>query len=189
MFGTKKIRRLSITALSTLLSTTFLLASTLPSYAEGASTTAPAASQATVAIAIGHAVGIIVHPPAAPHLVPSPPAPPAGRGASSGPSMTAPASGSAIWRVQSAPTSDTEDHVVELARDDLASRLGVSPDEIEVVKVTSVNWPDSSLGNPQPGLLYSQTVTPGYDILLQVGDQTYVYHSNTRDTVVYCGTA
>lgn len=189
MFGTKTIRWLSITALATTLSTALLLADTLPSFAEGTSATAPSAPPATVAIAVGHAVGIIVNHPAAPRLAPAPPAPPAGGGSSSGPVMTTPAWGSAFWHDQRATASESEDHVVQLAKDDLATRLGVQPDEIEVAKVTNVNWPDSSLGNPQPGLLYSQMVTPGYDILLQAGDQTYVYHSNTRDTVVYCGPA
>jgi len=74
---------------------------------------------------------------------------------------------------------------IERAREDLAQRLGVSVEEIEVQAVEAVEWPDASLGCPQPGMMYAQVITPGYRILLQVGGKTYEYHSD-RKRVILC---
>ena len=59
------------------------------------------------------------------------------------------------------------------------------PEEsILVESVEAVQWPDSSLGCPQPGMLYAQVVTPGYLIVLAVEDQTYEYHADLDRLVV-----
>lgn len=63
------------------------------------------------------------------------------------------------------------------AIDDLAARLGVAPDVIDVVRVEEVDWPDGSLGCPQPDMRYPQVLVNGSFIQLQVGNQTYHYHS------------
>jgi hypothetical protein len=49
---------------------------------------------------------------------------------------------------------------------------------VTVVQVEAVEWPDSSLGNPQPDGVYLQVVTPGFRILLRAGAETYEYHSD-----------
>ena len=79
--------------------------------------------------------------------------------------------------------------MVNLARRDLAEQLGVPVGQIEVSGVTPVQWPDSSLGSPGPGRLYSSVVTPGYLIVLQVNGQSYTYHTDTDNQVVYCPTS
>ncbi len=66
---------------------------------------------------------------------------------------------------------------VALARADLARRLGVSPDRIQVVQVETVVWPDQGLGCPQPGMAYLQIPVDGLRILLAHGGRTYAYHS------------
>ncbi len=75
---------------------------------------------------------------------------------------------------------------VEAAKQDLANRRSVAIDQISVATLTSVTWPSTALGCPQPGLMYAQIVTPGYKIVLQVGGQTYEYHSDRGKRVVYC---
>ena len=75
--------------------------------------------------------------------------------------------------------------LVEQARSDLSKMLGVALDEITVLSIKEVQWPDSSLGCPQPGMSYLTVVTPGYEILLQVGDKTYSYHAD-RKRAIYC---
>ena len=71
--------------------------------------------------------------------------------------------------------------LIERIKADLASRQAVSVDEITLLEAVAVEWSDSSLGCPQPGMGYLQVITPGYLILLEVNGQTYEYHSN-RDT-------
>ncbi|MEW6233635.1 MAG: hypothetical protein AB1566_15175, partial [Chloroflexota bacterium] len=75
--------------------------------------------------------------------------------------------------------------VVDLARKDLAQRLGKDQDAITVVRVERVDWPDTSLGCPQPGMMYAQVITPGYRIYLSVDNVSYEYHSD-RARVVFC---
>jgi hypothetical protein len=63
------------------------------------------------------------------------------------------------------------------AIDDLSKRTGIPKSDIKVVSVEAVQWPDASVGCPQPDRMYAQVVTPGYLIILEAGGQTYEYHS------------
>ena len=73
---------------------------------------------------------------------------------------------------------------VQAARDDLRTRTG-SADEAQVRLVEQIDWPDSSLGCPQPDMMYAQVITPGYRVVLALDDQEYVYHTTTS-RAVYC---
>ena len=75
---------------------------------------------------------------------------------------------------------------MDLAKRDLAERLGVSTYEIGIVSVEAVEWPDASLGCPKPGMMYAQVITPGYRIILEVGGKRYEYHSDWGKQVVLC---
>ncbi len=75
---------------------------------------------------------------------------------------------------------------LDLVKQDLAKRLSVTVDQITVVSSTPTEWPDSSLGCPQPGEAYSQIVTPGYLILLSLGQKQYEYHTDLSATIVFC---
>lgn len=85
------------------------------------------------------------------------------------------------------PVASGTEAAVALAKEDLAKRKGIDKEEIVVVKVGSVDWPDTSLGCPEPGMMYAQVITPGYKILLSYAGETYEYHSDKGDRVVYCG--
>ncbi len=76
--------------------------------------------------------------------------------------------------------------MLDLVKQDLAKRLSVTVDQITVVSATSTEWPDSSLGCPQPGMAYSQIVTPGYLIVLSQGQKQYEYHTDLSATIVFC---
>ena len=69
---------------------------------------------------------------------------------------------------------------------DLAGRLGVAPQQLEVVSVEAVVWPDGSLGCPQPGMLYPQVVQDGMRIRLAVAGVIYEYHSGERRAPFLC---
>jgi hypothetical protein len=94
---------------------------------------------------------------------------------------TQPGSGTPATKV---PSSARQ--VVELAREDLARKLDLSPGEIWVSSVEAVEWSDSSLGCPQPGMDYAQVITPGFLIVLEAAGQTYEYHSDEGRFVVLC---
>ena len=64
------------------------------------------------------------------------------------------------------------------AKADLASRLGVPEDAINVKGVEFVEWPDSCLGVSQPDMVCAEVITPGYRIILEANGQTYEYHTD-----------
>ena len=75
--------------------------------------------------------------------------------------------------------------LVKLAKADLAQRLGLSPheNEIEVQSIEETEFPDTSLGVPEPGKTYAQVITPGYVIELAAAGQTYRYHASGERVV------
>jgi hypothetical protein len=76
--------------------------------------------------------------------------------------------------------------VVRAALAQAASDLGVSPDQLTIIAVEARDWPDSSLGCPQPGRAYSQIVTPGYRLVVQANGRQYDYHTNRTTMIVRC---
>jgi hypothetical protein len=86
----------------------------------------------------------------------------------------------------STPSSPSLQNLIEKAKEDLAKRLSISAEQIRLVEATEVEWSDSSLDCPQPGMTYLQVITPGYRILLEVDGQEYEYHSNRDAYVVLC---
>jgi hypothetical protein len=77
--------------------------------------------------------------------------------------------------------------VLELVVRDLAGRLGIDVNEIQVVAIQQVDWPDAGLGCPIPGMEHAQVVTPGYLITLGVDSKTYTYHTGLLSKIVLCG--
>ena len=84
------------------------------------------------------------------------------------------------------PSDAGSQGLIEKAKEDLAQRLSISRIQINLVEMTEVEWSDSSLGCPQPGMDYLQVITPGYLILLGVDAQRYEYHSNRDTYFVLC---
>jgi Ferritin-like domain len=68
----------------------------------------------------------------------------------------------------------------------IADDLGAPPETVQVVSMEPRNWPDTSLGCPQPDMLYAQVVTPGYLVLVDVSGKRIEYHTDERGTVVRC---
>jgi len=77
-------------------------------------------------------------------------------------------------------------NLIDKAVADLAQRLSIPLDQITLVEATPVVWPDSSLGCPQPGMVYTQVLAPGYLILLEANDTMYEYHANRDTYVISC---
>ncbi len=76
------------------------------------------------------------------------------------------------------------ENAIQLARATLAQSLNVPVNIIDVVSVTAVSWPDTSLGNPQPGQTYTPTIQPGFKIILIVDGQQYELHTSQNRMVV-----
>jgi hypothetical protein len=85
--------------------------------------------------------------------------------------------------VQSIPGSEAP---LAAAVAHLSDQTGTPPEEIKVVSIEAVNWPDTSLGCPQEGMMYAQVITQGYKIVLEAQGQQYEYHTNEQEHAVLC---
>lgn len=74
--------------------------------------------------------------------------------------------------------------LVDKAIEDLAARVGVDPGDIVVEGVAETEFPDASLGVPEPGTSYAQVITPGYIIRLRAGGKIYEYHAAENRVVL-----
>jgi hypothetical protein len=86
------------------------------------------------------------------------------------------------------PTEAGLAEVVATARDDLTERLSVEPDDIELLEVESVVWPDRSLGCPRPGMVYPQVPVDGVRIRFRVVKKQYHYHGGAGREPFLCET-
>jgi hypothetical protein len=87
------------------------------------------------------------------------------------------------------PSDPALQALIETAKADLAQRLSIPVTQIDFLEATEVEWSDSSLDCPQPGMDYLQVITPGYRILLEVDGTNHEYHSNRDAYLVYCDNA
>lgn len=71
--------------------------------------------------------------------------------------------------------------IVQLARD-----LGIAESQVELINYERKEWPDSSLGCPEPGKAYLTVITPGYRVALKANGKQYEYHTNEQNMVIRC---
>jgi hypothetical protein len=94
-----------------------------------------------------------------------------------------PTTGSSI-----SPTGDAvAAELVMLASQQVAQQLGITVRRVRLVSVTQTRWADSSLGCPRPDQVYLPVEVDGYRIVLEAGDNRYIYHTDF-DRVIPCTT-
>ena len=86
----------------------------------------------------------------------------------------------------SAPDSLSLDDSVAAARSDLAGRLDIEPESIEVEQARRVTWADGALGCPEPGMMYTMALVEGYYIRLAVGGKAFAYHAGRDGRPFHC---
>jgi hypothetical protein len=85
-----------------------------------------------------------------------------------------------------AQTNATTQPLVERAQQMLAKDLSIDVAAIKLARIEEVEWRDSSLGCPQPGMNYLQVITPGYRIVLEAQGRSYNYHTDQGRRIVRC---
>ncbi|MHB0936009.1 MAG: hypothetical protein ACYDCO_04325 [Armatimonadota bacterium] len=70
--------------------------------------------------------------------------------------------------------------IVATCKTDLAQRLRVKVDEVQVIEMQATTWPDASLGIPEMDKLYAQVQTPGWKIILEAQQTQYLYTANAH---------
>ena len=85
------------------------------------------------------------------------------------------------------PIPGTENLIIQ-AKTMLAEMLGpqIAADQISLQAMEAQEWRDSSLGCPQPGHMYAQVITPGYQITLEANGKPYTFHTDQGNTVIPC---
>ncbi|MEO7131562.1 MAG: hypothetical protein ABIZ07_09335 [Dermatophilaceae bacterium] len=72
------------------------------------------------------------------------------------------------------------------AIEDQAKRAGVDVSQVTVAGYADVTWSDGSLGCPKLGMMYTQALVPGYQLILQIGDRLSSYHAAQGKPYSYC---
>ncbi len=70
-----------------------------------------------------------------------------------------------------------QQQAVDASKAKLAERLKVGVATITLVSIQAVDWPDTSLGVPEPGKMYAQVIVPGFKIMLSSSGTQYEYHT------------
>jgi hypothetical protein len=55
----------------------------------------------------------------------------------------------------------------------VAQQAGIPAEEVVIRSVEAVEFGDSSLGCPQPGMGYLQVITPGYKVIAEAADRSF----------------
>jgi hypothetical protein len=71
---------------------------------------------------------------------------------------------------------DAQRSIADLAIETLAADLKIPKDTITVESVTEVDWRNSSLGCPKPGMAYLDVITSGHKVTLRANGQVYNVH-------------
>lgn len=70
--------------------------------------------------------------------------------------------------------------------EDAETRSGLPAEKLTVVRAEAVVWPDGALGCPQPGMMYTQALAPGYWVVLEANGQELDYHSSRSGDFFLC---
>jgi hypothetical protein len=85
-----------------------------------------------------------------------------------------------------AVTGEAPAILMEDIRADLAEKSGAAEEEMLVIRDQAVIWNDGSLGCPQPGMMYTQALVPGFWVIIQVGELEYDYRASESGHFVLC---
>ena len=61
-----------------------------------------------------------------------------------------------------------------------------APEDVEVVSAEPARWNDGSLGCPEPGRSYTQSLVDGYRVIVRVADLELDYRVNGRGRFRIC---
>jgi hypothetical protein len=76
--------------------------------------------------------------------------------------------------------------VTEAALVDASQRTGHPRTELKLVAAAAVTWRNGALGCPQPGMLYTDALVPGYRVVIEAAGQRLDYHASARGEPLLC---
>ena len=67
-----------------------------------------------------------------------------------------------------------------------AADANVGLDEVTVVTAEEVDWSDGAIGCPEPGMMYTQAIVPGYRVVLDIDGEDHHFHAAEGGEFFYC---
>jgi hypothetical protein len=67
--------------------------------------------------------------------------------------------------------------LIDRAIAEISRQTNAPTANVTLVSSAAVEWPDASLGCPEPGKSYLQVISPGYRMVLQAGASVYEFHT------------
>jgi hypothetical protein len=84
------------------------------------------------------------------------------------------------------PPSEVPGDILDEIASNAAERAGVGTDDVEVLTAEAVTWSDGSLGCPEPGMMYTQALVPGFRVVVRAGDETLNFHGSQSGDFRFC---
>lgn len=72
---------------------------------------------------------------------------------------------------------------VSAAQQFLAAELGLTVEEMTIVRVEDAEWPDACLGLPEGGEACAQVITPGFRVVVRAQGTEYTLRTDTSGNV------
>lgn len=74
------------------------------------------------------------------------------------------------------PPDDPLQQAIDLAKSLVVKEHHIDESLLKVEEAEAVDWPDGSLGCPEPGMMYTQMITPGYRVVLRTEQGWFNVH-------------
>jgi hypothetical protein len=69
---------------------------------------------------------------------------------------------------------------------DAATRLGVEPSAVTIVEAKAETFSDGSLGCPEPGMMYTQAIVDGYQVIVEANGTQLDYRGSAPGKCRIC---
>jgi hypothetical protein len=69
---------------------------------------------------------------------------------------------------------------------DAAKRFKVAESAVVLTRAEQVTWTDGSLGCPEPGMMYTQSLVPGFRVVAKTAAGEQQYHTDTTGNLRTC---
>ncbi len=76
--------------------------------------------------------------------------------------------------------------ILDAVVSDAATRTGVAVEDVAIVTQRAVAWPNGALGCPRPGVMYTQAIEPGYQVVVEAGGQRLDYRVGSAGIPSLC---
>lgn len=83
-------------------------------------------------------------------------------------------------------TGEVPKAILEPILADASQRTGVAIDELEITTAVAETWTDGSLGCPEPGMVYTQALVDGYQVVIDAAGESLDYRVGSGGAFILC---